>query len=61
MVCDAHTASVGGGEEVLLLPTESDVDEPGAAVAVVEGALVEVELPATVAGVVEEPTIGAAT
>ena len=45
----------------MLLPTELDVDVPGAVLAVVVDSLREVELPASVADVVEEPTIGAAT
>jgi hypothetical protein len=61
MVCDAHAASVGEGEAVVALPTEKDVEEPGAVVAVVGGALREVLLSASASDVVEEPTIGAAT
>jgi hypothetical protein len=61
MVCDVHAASVGGGEAVVVLPTAPDVEAPGAVVVVVVGALREVELPASVSDVVEEPTMGAAT
>jgi hypothetical protein len=57
MVCDAQAASVGG---VVLLPGGFDVVELGAVAAVVLGAVREVELSASVADVVEEPTIGAA-
>jgi hypothetical protein len=60
MVRDAHATSVVGGTEVVLAsPWPDEVDGSGLVLVVVNGALVDVEVTATVDEV--EPTSGAAT